>query len=48
MKYLSSHVLNVLPNLEVIVFVSVRCEQVFGALDVIGKLRLCQLRPKPL
>lgn len=35
-------------HLEVVVFVRVFCEQVFGALDVIGQLCLCQVSPKLL
>lgn len=35
-------------HLEVVVFVGVCREQVFGALDVIGQLRLCQVSPKAL
>lgn len=37
-----------LSHLEVVVFVGVCCEQVFGALDVVGQLRLSQVGPKLL
>lgn len=44
----SSRFLPLLGHLEVVVFVGVCCEQVFGALDIVGQLRLSQVGPKLL
>lgn len=42
------HALNLINHLQVCAFLCVCSKQIFGALDVIGQLHLCQVCPKIL